>query len=438
MKRRRAPRRAAFFAVAGDPWANPHMRPPGWLACAGVVLSLSSGCAAAFHERGASMAEPSPPPDVLSGAVGPDEGDQEVQTEAQAAVLAAPAVRRVAGQARRPPRLLVEAGQARLAPTNRGTAADLTAPAQLVVTGSIELSADDVRATAAAVRAGALARGGVLVADEVTGARYGVRARFQIRLPPDQVASFVDWLGSQGTLESSNLSASDVSQQYVDQELRLHTLHVELDRLEKLMTEHPDAALNDVLAIEREMTRVRSEIEQLEGKHRYLADRVARSTLDVHITARESVVAGAPEQKFTLVGHGLSWSFVDGGDRHRQRFGAGVQMLLARRFDFTFDVLPARGADARSMLLTMGGALFSDFLGRGRRLYGNPYLGLRAGGGGVNGRGAFVYAGELGVELVHHPHFLLDVTGRAMGLLYGGSPRSDIVLQGLLGVGIPF
>lgn len=50
----------------------------------------------------------------------------------------------------------------------------------------------------------------------------------------------------------------------------------------------------------------------------------------------------------------------------------------------------------------------------------------------MNGRGA--YAGEL----VHHPHFLLDLTGRAMGLLYGGSPRSDFVFQGLLGVGIPF
>jgi len=389
-----------------------------------------------------STYEPPAPPDVLAGATaGSVQVAQAQQQEQRATVLLdAPVVRKVTGgQTRRPPRRLAQAEAPGLPVISRdAAAAPPQTQAQLVVTGAIELSADDVRVTAAAVRAGALARGGLLVVDQVTGARYGVRARFQIRLPPEQVAPFIDWLGSQGTVESSQLSASDVSTQYFDQELRLHALHVELDRLEKLMTEHPNAALEDVLGIEREMTRVRTDIEQLEGQHRYLGDRVARATLDVHITNRETVVAGAPEQKFTLVGHGLAWSFVDEGARHRDRFGAGVQLLLARRFDFTFDVLPARGGDARSMLLTMGGALFSDFLGRGRRLFGNPYLGLRLGGGGVNGRGAFAYAGELGVELVHHPHFLVDLTGRAMGLLYGGTPRSDIVLQGLLGVGVPF
>ena len=139
-----------------------------------------------------------------------------------------------------------------------------------------------------------------------------------------------------------------------------------------------------------------------------------------------------------LVAHGLALSFADDGDRHRQRFGGGVSMLLGRRFDLTFDVLPSRGADARSMLLTMGAAAYSDFLGRGRRLIGNPYLGLRAGGGGVNGRGTFAFGGELGVELVHHPRFLLDLTGRAMAFYSGRSTKTDIAFQGLLGVGVPF
>lgn len=45
--------------------------------------------------------------------------------------------------------------------------------------------------------------------------------------------------------------------------------------------------------------------------------------------------------------------------------------LLARRFDFTFDVLPARGADPRSLLLTMGGALYFAASGcSGARIWG--------------------------------------------------------------------
>jgi len=400
----------------------------------GVLVFLLSGCGHTFESRSASVGEPSAPPDVLSGAM--MEPERAVTVEQSATVLAdAPAVRRVRGaQQRRAPRRLAEAEVAGMATPATGQEPQQ----QLVVSGSVEIATDDVRATAAAVRAGAISRGAVVVADEVMGAKYGVHARFQLRLPPGEVAPFVAWLGSQGTLESSQLAASDVSREYYDQELRLRTLRGEMERLEKLMAEHPSAALEDVLAIEREMTRVRSEIESVEGKHRYLGDRVARATLDVHITGHEEVVAGAPEQKFILVGHGLASSFVDAGDRHRDRYGAGVALLLGRRFDLTFDVLPARGSDARSMLLTAGGAVYSDFLGRGRRMFGNPYLGLRLGGGGINGRGAFAYAGEIGIELVRHPHVLVDLTARAMGLLYGQSPRSDIAFQGLLGVGVPF
>jgi hypothetical protein len=309
---------------------------------------------------------------------------------------------------------------------------------KLVITGALEIATNDVRQVVEAVRANTHARGGIVVSDELTGARYGLRARLQVRLPPAEVAPFVDWLATQGALESKHLTASDVSRQYFDEELRLRTLRAELDRLQKLMTERENVPLADVLAIERETTRVRDELEHLEGQHLYLADRVARATLDVHVTAPDDVVVGAPSEKFLLVAHGLALAFADVGDRHRQRLGAGVSMLLGRRFDLTFDVLPARGADARSMLLTMGAAAYSDFLGRGRRLIGNPYLGVRAGGGGINGRGTFAFGGELGVELVHHPRFLLDVTGRAMAFYSGRSTKTDVAFQGLLGVGVPF
>jgi len=397
-----------------------------------IAVLLLAGCASAFEGQPPSMGSPPAPPAVWDGSLAVPETAQAPPMVEQAAL-----VRRLADrQARqdRAPRLVA---QANAAPQTR-TAPGEEAKQQIVITGAVELSTDDVRATAEAVRAGALARGATVVTDEVTGAKYGFHARFQFRLPPAELRAFIAWLGSQGTLESSQVSTSDVSREYYDQELRLRALRVEMDRLEKLMTEHPNAALADVLAIEREMTRVRSEMEQVEGTHRYLGDRVARATLDVHIGGREEVRVGAPEQKFILMAHGLAAAFADGGARHRDRYGGGVALLLGRRFDLTFDVLPARGADGRSILVTAGGAVYSDFLGRGRRRFLNPYLGMRFGGGGVNGRGVFAYAGELGVELVRLPHFLLDVTARTMGVVYGQSPRADILFQGLLGAGVPF
>jgi hypothetical protein len=81
---------------------------------------------------------------------------------------------------------------------------------------------------------------------------------------------------------------------------------------------------------------------------------------------------------------------------------------------------------------------YSDFLGGGRRRYLNPYLGLRVGGGLVNDHGTFSFGGEVGVELVRSKLFLVDVTGRALGFIYGSGVPNDVVLEGVAAVGVPF
>ena len=310
---------------------------------------------------------------------------------------------------------------------------------KLVVTGTIELSTEDVKATAAAIRAEAGRRGATIVTDKLNGARYGVSAQLQLRISPAEVDPFIAWLVDQGTVEASNLSANDVSRAYFDQELRLRTLRVTLDRLEKILADRTAVPLADILAVEREMTRVRGEIEQLEGQHRYLADRVERATLEVHVLARGQILVGVPEQKFILLARGAGWRFVDDGFRHRDRLGGGVALVFGRRFDLSLEVLPSRGYDGRSTLFSLGGALYSDFLGGGRRSFGNPYLGFRVGAGSLNNRSTLAYGAEVGVELVRLKYLLVDLTGRVMGLYYNRNPTgSDITFQGTLGVGVPF
>ena len=50
--------------------------------------------------------------------------------------------------------------------------------------------------------------------------------------------------------------------------------------------------LSDVLAVERELARVREEIERQEGRMRYLRTRAAMSTLSVTVHEKPPVVAG--------------------------------------------------------------------------------------------------------------------------------------------------
>ena len=251
--------------------------------------------------------------------------------------------------------------------------------------------------------------------------------------------AFADWLGQRATLVSRRLQAADVSRQFVDQEVAIKNLQITIDRLREL-AQRPNGALNDVLAVERELTRVRGELEAIEGEHRVLQDQVARATLTVRIFPTRAALSSAapvtaePELKFELMPHATVLHFLDDrAGRGQTRGGGGVSLMFARAFTLDFTFLPQHQADARSYLFGLSVAGYSDFLGGGRRRFLNPYLGLRMGAGSLDDHGAFLFGGEVGVELVRYKLFLIDLTGRALGVIHGQNVPNDVALEGVLG-----
>jgi hypothetical protein len=114
--------------------------------------------------------------------------------------------------------------------------------------------------------------------------------------------------------------------------------------------------------------------------------------------------------------------------------------MFTRAASADFEVLAPRGGDPRSYLFTFAAGLYSDFLGGGRRRFGNPFIGLRLGGAKLNGAGAFAYGADAGIELVRYRTFLVELTGRAIGLWYNRDalPKNDLLLEATLGLGVPF
>lgn len=313
-----------------------------------------------------------------------------------------------------------------------------TAHEKVIVSGQVSISTDDVSGMAAAVRAEALSLGGEIAGDSFNGDPSNANASVELRLPPDQVTTFIEWLASHATLEARRLSTQDVSRQVFDQTLAVHNLEITMARLQEL-AQKPGAALKDVLDVEREMTRVRGDLERLRGEQRGLEDKIARATLAVSIYLRHGVHA-EPEVKFELVPQLVLWRFVDGGVRAQDRVGGGLSVMFSRWFSLDLQMLPHYQAEPRSFLLTAAVQTYSDYLGGGRRRYANPYLGLRLGGGSINDYGTFAYGADVGVEIVHYRQFLVQVEGRALGLRYNHSfdPHGDIALEATIGVGVPF
>jgi hypothetical protein len=312
---------------------------------------------------------------------------------------------------------------------------------RVVVNGSVAVRTVDVAAMVLEVRAHASEVGGVVVGESLLGNAEEGRATMRLRLPPAQAVPFADWLATRATLESRSLSSEDVSRRYVDQELAIKNLQITMARLQDL-ARRPDAPLKDVLEAERELTRVRGELERIEGEHRLLDDQIARATLVVEILARRGAhpppVHVEPELKFELVPRFVLTHFLDARGRDATRYGGGVTLMFARSFSLDFTALPRDGAEARSFLADAVIAGYSDYLGAGRRRVLNPFLGVRVGGGVLEGFGTFDFGADAGVELLHYRHFIVEVTGRAQWFIYHADKPYDLTLSGTAGLGVPF
>lgn len=303
-------------------------------------------------------------------------------------------------------------------------------PEKLVVEAWLDVRVNDVARTVDDLTARVEAAGGRIVSSNVDGASS---AALELRVPPARTAELAGWLDHAGTIESRRTLGTDVDKQLVDQELELQNLRITMSRLEQLATR--DLPLAELLEVEKEMTRVRGEIERVEGEQRWLVDRVELATL--HVTLSHE--GGPIELAHARVYPGARFAslvLVDPGTRPATRLGGGMTVRLDRALTFDLELFPRDGGDGRAVLATIGSALYSDYLGGGHRRWLNPYLGARLGYGYLSGTGGVLFAGELGIELFRDPHVLVEVATRA--LLVAHDPSNDAAIESLLGCTVPF
>jgi hypothetical protein len=117
------------------------------------------------------------------------------------------------------------------------------------------------------------------------------RGRIECRVPAAKLDSVTGALKSIGTVESLTVSANDITEEYFDLEIRLRNQRALETRLLELL-QRPTNRLSDLLDAERELARVRGEIDQMEGRRRFWDNRVALSTLSVEVHEPVPAVGG--------------------------------------------------------------------------------------------------------------------------------------------------
>ncbi len=119
----------------------------------------------------------------------------------------------------------------------------------------------------------------------------------QIRIPADKFDTALAGVEPLGKVISKQVSTQDVSEEYVDTESRARNLKKTEERL--LDHLNKSARLEDTLKLEQELTRVRQEIERLEGRLRFLSNRVEYSSVQVTLQEAPKAEPIVPPETFS-------------------------------------------------------------------------------------------------------------------------------------------
>lgn len=155
----------------------------------------------------------------------------------------------------------------------------------------------------------------------LTGDGTALRGWVTVRIPTDEYEEFVAEVGELGTIKFQSEATDDVTQEHVDLSARLANMRAQEERLREFF----DAAKNvtEMLAIEKELGRVRGEIESLDAQVTLLERQAAMATVAVELVEPRAVVR--PE--------GESWGFVqaltDGVRGAAQLVSVALTVLIA-------------------------------------------------------------------------------------------------------------
>lgn len=182
--------------------------------------------------------------------------------------------------------------------------ANAAAPRKLVRTGSLTLEVADAAKARALARAAAARLGAELDQEDASGEPDGRSATLTFKAAPVKFDALLEALLPLGRLKARNVSTRNMGAEYVDLRSRLDNLRRVQARLTQLLS-FKTTKLGDVLQVERELERVGSDIETIEGRMKYIDALAASSTLTVTLAepAQQAARAGVlGEARNALVG----------------------------------------------------------------------------------------------------------------------------------------
>lgn len=155
----------------------------------------------------------------------------------------------------------------------------------IIYTGNISLVVNDTREAMTAITNLATEQQGYVSASNVYQAGDVPRGTITIRVPAESYLDTLEKLRALAVrVEAENSGTEDVSEEFTDLQARKANLEVTEKALQQLLEERQRVgSTSDILEVYRELTSVRGQIEEIEGRLRYLANKAALSTITIEL-----------------------------------------------------------------------------------------------------------------------------------------------------------
>lgn len=157
---------------------------------------------------------------------------------------------------------------------------------RIIRNATLSLEVEQPARAAQRIASIAEARGGfVVTSDSVKHVGMNGSAPYEVvtvelRVPAAQFdATLADIRAAGGSVTAQKITGKDVTEEYIDLEARLRTQRALEAQLLEIMKR--SQAVSDAISVQKELTNVRTEIERVEGRRRFLENQSSLSTISV-------------------------------------------------------------------------------------------------------------------------------------------------------------
>lgn len=152
----------------------------------------------------------------------------------------------------------------------------------IIKTGSLSMVVKDVNEVIVGITKYATDNGGFVVYSNIYKSGIAPTGEVTVRIPVNVFDTGIDEIKKMGEIKSESVNGQDVTEEYVDLDLQLKNLRAAENQFLQIMNRA--VKIEDVLAVQRELTNVRGQIESIQGRMKYLSQSVELSTLTVYLS----------------------------------------------------------------------------------------------------------------------------------------------------------